>query len=236
MKHLKHFSQHNEGTKIAARAWKGGDTEHYLRGGNAQLQKDALLSLFRETIGKQMNFKMITGQGQKTPLDYVLIEVTGEDKKNYSVDTFDHLETFDFHFWADEGVKDSAPFADNKNLVVLRYSIKHDEFTQENGEQCPKMNRALANFLVQAANKLRDLVVTAHPIQKETGLQIADKFHKYVGPDEEGYKDYKSKRQSSYFQKQYEPDQDAINMFKKSKLTTKRFRLIDNDLGSFKIK
>jgi hypothetical protein len=213
MKHLRDFTQHNEGTKIAARAWKGGDTEHYFKGGNAQLQKDALLSLFRDTVGKQMNFKMITGQGQKTPLDYVLIEVTGEDKKNYSVDTFDHLETFDFHFWADEGVKDSAPFADNKNLVVLRYSIKHDEFTQENGRQCPKMNRVLANFLVQAANKLRDLIVTAHPIQKETGLQIADKFHK-----------------------QYEPDQESINMFKKSKLNSKRFRLIDNDLGSFKIK
>lgn len=111
---------------------------------------------------------MKTGLDQKLPLKYVLLEVKGEDKHNLLGDgrTFsgrkrEFLQTFDFHFWAEEGEANDAPFAANKEHVVLHYSVKDDEFSLE-GQRCPRMNRKLANFLVKSANKLREMIVTAY--------------------------------------------------------------------------
>lgn len=40
MKRISDFNTFNEGVKIASRAWKGGEGEHYTKGGrNLQLKK-----------------------------------------------------------------------------------------------------------------------------------------------------------------------------------------------------
>lgn len=235
MKRISDFNTFNEGVKIASRAWKGGEGEHYTKGGrNLQLKKNALLHLFRDVIGKNIGFKMKTGQQQQVPLNYVLLEVTGKDEKTYSGDSKDYLQTFNFYFWAEDGVKDYAPFAKNKQEVILEYSFKNDEFKMGDGNRLPMMNRKLANFLVKSANKLREIIITADMPEKETGVTFGDKFYAKKMPSEEGWKEYDMLRTrgSAHF----EIDTEKAEELKKSRLKRSDFRCFDDNEGEFRIR
>ena len=233
MKHLSSFTQHNEGTQIAGRAWKGGQGDHYYRGKNLELKKEALFHLFRDVIGKQMGFKMMTGNQQKTPLQYVLLEVT-HDEKNLRLKDEKH---FYFHFSAEEGVENAAPFAPNKRDIVLVYKVLADRFmTEEDYDTTPRMNRKLANFLVKSANKLREMLVTANPIKKETGVEVGDKFIQKVAPSEQGWKDYDNMKSLSAAKPRFELDTEEIESFKKSKLKWSDFRCFDDNEAEFSMR
>ena len=233
MKHLSSFTQHNEGTKIAGRAWKGGQGEHYYRSKNVELKKEALLHLFRDVIGKQMGFKMMTGNQQKTPLQYVLLEVTHDEKNSLRLNDEKY---FYFHFSAEEGVENAAPFAPNKRDVVLVYKVLADRFETEEDNDAPRMNRKLANFLVKSANKLREMLVTAAPIEKEVGIEVGDKFMKKVAPSEKEWREYDTMKRSSAAKPRFELDTEEIERFKKSKLKWSDFRCFDDNEAEFSMR
>jgi hypothetical protein len=122
----------------------------------AQLQKDAITSMFSQFIGKDKPF-FIKISEDTNPIKYQLIEV----------ELTNRLEFVNFHFYNEAGVDDDAPYADNKKEIIIKYDIKEDKI-----DMPYFLNRFSVNFFVTAANLIRKAYFTQFPETVNTGKEF----------------------------------------------------------------
>lgn len=156
---IKEENKINEiGPRLASKTLRGGSDDPRTN----KLQKDAITSMFSGYIGRDKQFYIVTKQTHK-PSKYMLIEV--EVSKKYN-STFAEYSTFaEFSFFNEDGVDGDAPHLNNKKEINIRYDIENDKI-----ETHYLFNRFTVNFLITAANLIREAYFTARPktIQQST--------------------------------------------------------------------
>jgi len=124
--------------------------------------KTALNSVFSKYLGKNLPFFLKVREEDK-PLKYMLLEIVPK----YEVYMDERWNSdFDFHFYAENGIDADAPYASYKKDIIFGYSIKNDEYLSP--VTTYHYNQQFVNFLIFAANQLRQAYFTANPIYTES--------------------------------------------------------------------
>ena len=155
MIYLKTFEE--IGTKMASKA-----INYDLDERKSELHKNAITSLFRDYIGKDIPFFVKT-LSTGTPRKYKLIEVLF---KIYD-------KTLELHFYNENGDKNNdAPYLDNKREIVFKYNLEKDDYEGTSSHYI--LNRYAVNLLINAANKILETFYT----REENIMKNNDKFDK----------------------------------------------------------
>ena len=150
MKHIILFEDFiNEiSSSMASKAFTSGRNDERTN----NLKKDVITHLFKDYIGRNLSFYVKTRK-DNTPTKYTLIEVTfGADK------------ILNLYFNADnDGDIDDSPFVNKKKDFVMNYSLDKDEYINESALY--NFNAYTTNFLIKAANIIRQTYFNAHPVR-----------------------------------------------------------------------
>ncbi len=155
MKNIKSINEFNKINEIGPRmAAKGIFSPNMDSRGN-KIKKDVITSLFREYIGQVKSFYIKT---RETACQYKLIEV---DFVEYGSD-----KNLNLYFYKEDGVEDDAPYVDNKREITITYDMIKDEYDQQS--RAYEYNPYTINFLIKAANLIRQTYYTRFPITVNT--------------------------------------------------------------------
>ena len=116
----------------------------------------AIKQVISSKFSKELPFLVKTHSSNIKPLQYDLIDVKFKELGN------DKLMYLSFH--NKDGIDNDAPFADNKLNITFTYDMNKDEYIDNSANY--KLNSYAVNFLITAANLLREMHYTRFPLYK----------------------------------------------------------------------
>jgi hypothetical protein len=141
-------------TGMASKAFKSARFDDRTK----DIQKDVVTHMFKNYIGKNLPFYIKTMKNN-TPTKYDLLEV---EYNMYEVGSGSDGGIMTLHFHTNEGPEDDAPFINSKKNIVLEYSLENDDYL--GNAKRYHYNAYTVNFLIKAANIIREIYFKSHPV------------------------------------------------------------------------
>jgi hypothetical protein len=167
-----------------------------------RLNKDVITSLFSKFINRDINFFMKTRSNSPNVKEnnYKLVEVLFKRDKENTLKLYFHSEDA-------EDVYGDAPYGDSKKQFTAEYSIEKDAYLYESSMY--QYSPAAVNFLIYAANLIRQMYFEYKPITK------------LANPDQR-------------YNPEYVIDKEATEAAKKSRLTKQNFNMFSFDRNTIR--